>query len=78
MELTTREDVIEAGRAAIKSRGNTEEMTKLINRVQEYRDQKRPVDINRCLAINFWYEDLDKNFEKITIEKFNDSLSNLP
>jgi len=78
MELTTREDVIEAGRAAIKSRGNTEEMTKLKNRVQEYRNQKRPVDINRWLAINFWYEDLDKNFEKITLEKFNDSLSNLP
>jgi hypothetical protein len=78
MEFTSREDVIKAGHDAINSGGNKEYMTKLENRVREYGQQRKPVDFNRLFEINLWYKNLDENFSTMTIEKFNNSLSNLP
>jgi hypothetical protein len=79
MELTTREDVIKAGHAAIKSGGYREDMQKFERYVEQYGEQQNPVDYNRLFEIHLWYKSLDvKNFSTMTIEKFNASLSNLP
>jgi hypothetical protein len=73
MRLTTREDVIKAGYDAINARGDKDFFTMLENRVEEYGNQRKRVD-----EVSFWFRDVKKNFETMTIEKFNDSLSNLP
>lgn len=76
MTLTTREDVIKAGYKAIETRGEPEYWKKLKKRVEEYGQQKKSIEF--AIKLSFWWEDLEKNFSTITIEKFNDSLSNLP
>ncbi len=78
MELTTREDVIEAGHDAIKSGGYTQDMKKFKRYVEQYGKQQKPVDLNRLVEISLWYENIEKNFSTMTIEKFNNSLSDLP
>lgn len=53
MKPTTREDVIRAARKVIKHRGDSDSITELKNRKDEYGEEQQIVD-----DVNRWYENL--------------------
>jgi hypothetical protein len=70
MKPTTREDVIRAARKVIKDRGDSDSITELENRKDEYGEEQQIVD-----DVNRWYENLPTTGRSSDEE---DWLSDLP
>ncbi len=70
MKPTTREDVIRAARKVIKDRGDSDSITELENRKDEYGEEQQMVD-----DVNRWYENLPTTGRSSDEE---DWLSDLP
>jgi DNA phosphorothioation-dependent restriction protein DptG len=70
MKPTTREDVIRAARKVIKYRGDSDSITELENRKDEYGEEQQIVD-----DVNRWYKNLPTTGRSSDEE---DWLSDLP